>query len=340
MYQIAKPLFFRTETPMHVGSGNDLGHIDLPIQREKHTDFPMVQSSSLKGAFRAHLEQSVSTPEDKIGVHLTFGYDGDGVKGDVKTFFEKRDYQDFSGALAFTDARLLLFPVKSYKGVFALVTCPMVIDKFYKELSAVCQYDKSITEKFAGKWNITDDKVVVAMPDFLGIDDKVILEEYAFIIDEDVKNKASLFNFGTELSNFLGNQILDRLVIVSDDVFRDFTKLSTEVITRTKIQNDTGTVQSGALFTEEYLPAESYMYSLIAASRVFQKSKKNDKDTEYDNRQAKFPKSEKGNAIKSAEDVLGFFEKHLKPIAQIGGSSTLGKGIVKLFKKELKNGDK
>lgn len=90
MYQLAKPLFFRTETPLHAGSGSDLGHIDLPIQREKHTDLPNIQSSSLKGAFRQNLEQNVTTNEDKIGVHLAFGYDGDSVDkaSEVGKFFK------------------------------------------------------------------------------------------------------------------------------------------------------------------------------------------------------------------------------------------------------------
>jgi CRISPR-associated protein Cmr4 len=331
MYQIAKPLFFRTETPMHAGSGSDLGHIDLPIQREKHTDFPMVQSSSLKGAFREHLEQNAKgNTANEIGVHLTFGYDSDGVTGGVKSFFQQKDHQDFSGALAFTDARLLLFPVKSYKGIFALVTCPQVIDKLHKELAYVCNLDKTETDKFAGKWSITDDKIIAANADFLEIDGKIILEEYAFEIDDDVKNKVSLLNLGSKLSDYLGNEILDRLVIVSNDVFRDFTKLSTEVITRTKIQNDTGTVQSGALFTEEYLPAESYMYSLIAASRIFQSGKtKEERNKDY-------PKVN-GENIKTAAHVLDFFKSNLneRGVAQIGGSSTLGKGIVKLFKNQL-----
>jgi len=331
MYQTAKPLFFRVETPMHVGSGSDLGHIDLPLQREKHTDFPMIQSSSLKGALREHLEQNVSLPEDKIGVHLTLGYDNDGVDGDVKTFFETKDNQDFAGALAFTDARLLLFPVKSYKGVFALLTCPQVIEKLYKELSLVCGYGKDVTDKFAGEWSISEDKAVLADSDFLGINGKVVLEEYAFNIDTDEKNEKTMQDFAAKLSDFLDSKILSRLVVVSDDVFKDFTKLSTEVITRTKIQNDTGTVQSGALFTEEYLPAESCMYSLVAAHRIFQTSKqKNDKD-----RQQKFPKNEANKPIQSAEDVRSFFKKHLKDVGQIGGSSTLGKGIVQFFKNQL-----
>ena len=91
MYTLAKPLFFRTETPMHAGSGNDLGHI-VPIQREKHTNFPNVQSSSLKGAFREHIEKNVanSNPEDKISVHLTFGYDGYDIDNDSKNFLIKK----------------------------------------------------------------------------------------------------------------------------------------------------------------------------------------------------------------------------------------------------------
>lgn len=35
MFQTSKPLFFICETPLHAGSGSDLGIVDLPIQREK-----------------------------------------------------------------------------------------------------------------------------------------------------------------------------------------------------------------------------------------------------------------------------------------------------------------
>ncbi|NLI12590.1 MAG: type III-B CRISPR module RAMP protein Cmr4, partial [Peptococcaceae bacterium] len=40
MYKLARPLFFMCETSLHAGSGNDLGIVDLPIQRERHTSFP------------------------------------------------------------------------------------------------------------------------------------------------------------------------------------------------------------------------------------------------------------------------------------------------------------
>ena len=51
-----------------------------------------------------------------------------------KRFDEQRD--TFAGAIGFSDGRILLFPVKSAKGVFAWVTCPYVIERFKKDLEA------------------------------------------------------------------------------------------------------------------------------------------------------------------------------------------------------------
>ena len=44
-------------TPCHAGSGASVGVVDLPIQREAHTDWPCVYGSAVKGALRAHAEQ-------------------------------------------------------------------------------------------------------------------------------------------------------------------------------------------------------------------------------------------------------------------------------------------
>ena len=43
-------------SPCHAGSGSSLGVVDLPIQRERHTNWPMIQSSGVKGAFRANFD--------------------------------------------------------------------------------------------------------------------------------------------------------------------------------------------------------------------------------------------------------------------------------------------
>lgn len=38
-------------TPLFAGSGQAIGAVDLPIQRERHTRWPMVQASGVKELF-------------------------------------------------------------------------------------------------------------------------------------------------------------------------------------------------------------------------------------------------------------------------------------------------
>ena len=105
---------------------------------------------------------------------------------------------------------------------------------------------------------------------------------------------------------------------MSDNDFRDFVNLSTEVITRIKIDNEKGTAEDGALFTEEYLPTESILYSIVFASAEFQEETKHDK-----------------RKFKSGKETMAFFAKTLNAtdkinnIFQLGGNATLGKGILR-----------
>ena len=141
-------------------------------------------------------------------------------------------------------------------------------------------------------------------------------------------NKKQLGEWLSELitDGFWKDKLTTDIVILSNDDFKDFVNLSTEVITRTKIDNKTGTVQAGALFTEEFLPAESIMYSLVMASPVFLKEEK-----------------KKEAILQTDVDVMNYFSTALPDVIQIGGNATLGKGIVRVVKsllteKEVKNG--
>ena len=44
-------------TPCHAGSGSSVGVVDLPIQRERHTNYPIIQASGVKGAFKANFKK-------------------------------------------------------------------------------------------------------------------------------------------------------------------------------------------------------------------------------------------------------------------------------------------
>ena len=56
MFKCKHPLFLQCQTPLHAGSGSEIGLVDLPIQRERHTTFPKIEASSLKGALREAFE--------------------------------------------------------------------------------------------------------------------------------------------------------------------------------------------------------------------------------------------------------------------------------------------
>jgi CRISPR-associated protein Cmr4 len=263
-----QPFFIKVLTPLHAGSGSDLGVVDLPIQRESHTNFPKIEASSLKGAIRSAFSSSSNIDE-------IFGSE-DGKK---------------AGALGFSDARILFFPVKSVRGVFAYVTCPMVLERYAKDTGSEALaspkeilFPKSLGD---GECFVLGDKNTIENKD--KTKKTVILEEYSFTVSTlsgEVK---------TSLPKGLFDDIEKRIVIISDDNFKHFVQNSTEVITRIKMNNKTGTVDkdTGGLFTEEFLPSESVMYAL---------------------------------AIGKVEE----FTKAEMTTLQIGGDTNLGKGIVEI----------
>ncbi|WP_026994899.1 type III-B CRISPR module RAMP protein Cmr4 [Flectobacillus major] len=319
MYQNAKPLFFICETPLHAGSGSDLGIVDLPIQRERHTSFPKIESSSLKGAIRQAFESVEG--ENTLITNALFGTEDAGNDA-------------HAGALAFTDARLLLFPVKSMKGVFAWITCSKVLQQFERDMkltntlfNITGDYQMGIAEGECLLLNQDNSK--------LKIGNSIVLEEYAFThksVSLAVDSKSLQDWLSSNLPTSWENKLKEDIVILSNDDFTDFVNLSTEVITRIGIDNDKGTVKNGALFTEEFLPAETVMYSMVMAAPIMVDSQKKDEHgkTVKDLTIEELDKTEEcKNETDLSKKVMNAFVKKLPSIFQIGGGATLGKGIVK-----------
>ncbi len=64
-------LYLFTRTPLHVGAGASVGAIDQPVQRERHTGFPIVPGSSLKGSFAEQWNDDLLVSEEENGATLT-----------------------------------------------------------------------------------------------------------------------------------------------------------------------------------------------------------------------------------------------------------------------------
>ncbi len=125
---------------------------------------------------------------------------------------------------------------------------------------------------------------------------KLLLEEFVFEAEESEELKKFVELVGT----FVGEKHKQRIVCVNDTDFMDFVSNYTEVQTHIKIDLDTGTVEKekGALWTEEYVPAES----VFAFSLVF------------------------------LEEEISFTPP---PTFHLGGDITTGKGFVKVQKLEV-----
>ena len=335
MFKRKKIIFLIAETPVHPGSGSETGIVDLPIQRERYTEFPKIESSTLKGCIREAFENS--NPEIEIGGRefrakdkVRYKQNGTEKETDyISLVFGPEGGEHHAGAMSITDARILLFPVKSLKGVFAWITCPMVLERFRKDLELADVNFSDIKDiEFPNLTNTVPQQstlVVKKVKDKKEEEEKFVLviEEFTFEVKKDNSTtKVAEFLADNAFPNdntykFWKDKLKKDLVILPDDDFTQFVKTSTEVITRTKIDDATGTVQPGALWTEEYLPQDTVMYSVV----MFTQPK-----VDNDQQKGIF----KSHTLeKEAELVAEFFEKGLPEVIQIGGNQTIGKGFMR-----------
>ncbi len=322
MFKASAILFIYAETPLHAGTGSGLGAIDLPIQRERITGYPIIQASGLKGALRAEAER-IAQNNDNNSSSLT--------KKDVVVIFgpDTKSAHEHAGALSVGDARILLFPVRSVAGVFAWTTSINALERFQRDLAMTMGNDKNKNNAYKKLKEYLDairkeangkgktGWALIGKGSSLIAGSKVMLEEFALDSTES--------EHVTRLGDWLADNALPsgdeyaywheamplKLAVLAEDDFRDFCKFGTEVVNRIKIDSKTKTVgEEKGLWSEEYLPSESLLYATVLATDS--RKKKEDKE-DY-----------------NAEKVLGTVSRLIgaTPRLQLGGNETVGRGLV------------
>lgn len=269
---------------LHVGTGQGIGVIDMPIARERASNLPLVPGSGIKGVLRDECKDRDDI--DKKDYIALFGPEA----GD--------NASDFAGALSVSDARLLCLPIRSWSGTFAWVTCPMILQRYQRDL----QNSDSIPKPDDDKSAYTSTKTALIESD------KIYLE------DLDLNKADNNTDIVDKWAEFIANQIFtddnwkslfkERFLIVSDNTFDFLSETATEIRARIRIKEDTRTVQQGALWYEEYLPAETLLWGIIGSDNARDGSKKN------------------------AEELMKILPTNNTRI-QIGGNATIGAGQVR-----------
>lgn len=250
MTENARLYWLHALTPLHVGAGRGVGYIDLPVMREKVTNWPLVPASVIKGVLRdRHEEQKTAHFE------LAFGKGG--------------DEHSNSGSLVFTDARIVCLPVRSFYGTFAWCTSPMVLQRLKRDLefAGVAAPGASLSTLKDDQCQITESSVLADH------DGKVLLEDLDLSVLGSKLDDSSWPTFVSEQlfseADIWTEEFKKRFAIVSENTFNFLCETGTEVSARVRIEDDKKTVASGALWYEESLPAETILAGLVWCDRVF-----------------------------------------------------------------------
>ncbi len=297
-------------TPTHCGTGQAADAVDLPIAREAHTKHPIWPATSLKGAIRAAFEEALG--KNDRGIEEWFGRE----LSDEPRAEDGRELR--AGSVTFSEGRLLAFPVRALHTTFCYVTCPLILERFDRDLRAhdLEKFWTLRTGEGALPWDAQKAEVYVATTQ--QTDRPLVLEDLAFE-RRDVVPCPKVAVVARAFASLLpANEkptkarLESHLIVLRDDLFQDLVRRTTPVQARVHLDdNKTTSGAGGNLWYEETLPADS----LLAAFLNTRKQRT----------------SGGGGASGSADDWDAFLRKlkrelSLRPL-QIGGNETVGQGL-------------
>lgn len=305
-----RPYLLHALTPLHAGTGQSVGVIDLPLARSRATQAPLVPGSSIKGVLRCASPadaidadgKSVSPPEDpqdqRQWAQAVFGPDTENAS-------------DHAGALAVTDARLFALPVRSFAGTFAWVTSPLILRGAARDLG---RHAPAVVELPSGA------KPQAAVASKAG--HRCVRDATIFLEDLDlaVSERAAVGGWARWLAATLEAQpanralIEERFVVVDDETMTFLYETAMQIDTRVRIDARSRTVAKGALWTEESLPPESILIGLLVA--------------EHSRRRVR---GREGVPVEMNPDAVLDFALGEERILQFGGKATVGRGRCRML---------
>lgn len=295
-----------TRTPLHVGAGSSVGAIDQPVIRERHTRFPVIPGSSLKGVLRDMVKEDKGEKE----ASWLFGWDKyelvNGETEEEKQQSDKKKVTTLPGIFSIGEGKILAFPVRSAKGCFAWITCPTILSRLKRDMK--CQFEIMPVSN--------ENSCMVTENSAVKFDNEVILEEYPLSIAGGTIN-GELISFLTSIcsDDIWVNEINSKLVIVPDGLFSYFAENACEVAQHVCIDDETGVNQTGSFFNQENVPSEALFYSIIT----------------------ELPKEIHRQFAENAFQILANSLDNNKHLIQVGADETSGLGWCTTTLKEIEN---
>ncbi len=252
-------LFLYAETPVHAGADSSLGALDLPIQREVTTGFPIIKAESLKGALRERFRPPPGQRAERERWVKVFGAEPPSAGA--------RAGRLEPGTLRVHEAQLVAFPAPTLTRTFAWVTSPLAAARLERK----ARIAGLAATRWAAPAADPDGAACLAAGDQRG---QSVLGPYLVSVSHDPEVRrwagqladAALPDLG-EMAYFRDKLRTD-LVACSDELLgaisRDCAPIATRIQLGTGEENGAPrkTVQHGP-FQSEYLPAESLLAALL-----------------------------------------------------------------------------
>ena len=303
-------LLYHTLTPLHVGCGQDVGVVDLPVIRERVTGYPYLPGSGTRGALRE------AFPKERR--NQFFGPEvADGEK------------LRFAGCVSVHDAKILLFPVRSDRKVFLWLTCPAVLQRFGRDLEVFTPEHEGLLPGEDLLSLELDEESFLGASELARPGETLHLEEFAHRMgdgEEMESARGSLARWAAAVSAALDMADLSsRMVLVADPVFHHFARFATVVQQHNRLSS-AKTVQRGALFSVEAVPPEAVFYGFLGASPSRWPEEEEAEEEE-------FPAAMKAEEVLTEviEGVATAEGKGQRSVLHLGGDESTGLGVTRLM---------
>ncbi|MEM3388949.1 MAG: type III-B CRISPR module RAMP protein Cmr4 [Thermoproteota archaeon] len=293
-YSFGDIILLRSITSLHPGVGRGGEEVDLAVQRDG-LGFPIIYASSIKGALKTAIWRI-----DQKKAKLLLGP-------------ETEEEEKYASPVGVLDAFLLAMPARSLVGVYAFLTTPLLLQRFYDiinfaEAVGVRNLEglKDLIKQILQDLKEVKNGAMISPLSKLRVDalnGKLVLNEEFWLQPAE---RDSVTKLEHELKMEEG-----RLVVANDDVGLSIINRSLIRVTRVKLDREKKTVEGGGLWTEEHVPLGTIFYTVFFYSRPYKAIEDTDSAENV------------GREMRRLIEALGNY-------LVIGGHESVGRGIVKL----------
>lgn len=246
-------LYLYAESPVHAGAADSLDVLDLPVQREAATGYPVIWGQSLKGALRqAAVETGGRWDEPKV--QQIFGSRvGDAAEDGGTT----------PGLLNVGDAQLVAMPVPTLRRTFAWVSSEIALGRLARKYTSLGTTVPQLPTVGSDRGAAADAVWATATDEVLGpclvplSADSAVRAWAELLASDAIRTDPPFAPFAQKLGT--------DLLVVGADVLPTLLRECTEQTVRVQL-TAAKTVAQGPFYSE-YLPTET----ILAASLVLRR---------------------------------------------------------------------